>query len=167
MTEFLGKLFDRVYTEKDFGINVAIFVAGLAGMSCYLILHDYVLTLFAFIIPFPIVKIIAGGWHQRLLAQKGKAASRQQLAALYDSLTDSEKNVVQHFVAFGGAVMTWGQMNRLDDPQTGVESLVRKGLLGTSVSVDGMHETFELDLTLFAFAYRWRASQNTDSAAEG
>lgn len=29
-----------------------------------------------------------------------------------------------------------------------------------------MHETFELDLTLFAFAYRWRASQNTDSAAE-
>lgn len=166
MTEFLGKLFDRVYTEKDFGINVAIFVAGLAGMSCYLILHDYVLTLFAFIIPFPIVKIIAGGWHQRLLAQKGKAASRQQLAALYDSLTDSEKNVVQHFVAFGGAVMTWGQMNRLDDPQTGVESLFGRDYWYLRVRGWNARD-LRAGLTLFAFAYRWRASQNTDSAAEG
>lgn len=95
MTEFLGKLFDRVYAEKDFSINVAIFVAGLAGMSCYLVLHDSVLTLFAFIISFPIVKIIAGGWHQRLMARKGKVTAEQQLAALYDSLTDSEKDVVQ------------------------------------------------------------------------
>ncbi|HIE4388174.1 TPA: hypothetical protein ACXM56_000001, partial [Serratia liquefaciens] len=91
MTEFLGKLFDRVYAEKDFSINVAIFVAifvaGLAGMSCYLVLHDSVLTLFAFIISFPIVKIIAGGWHQRLMARKGKATAEQQLAALCDSLT--------------------------------------------------------------------------------
>lgn len=167
MTEFLGKLFDRVYTEKDFGINVAIFVAGLAGMSCYLILHDYVLTLFAFIIPFPIVKIIAGGWHQRLLAQKGKAASRQQLAALYDSLTDSEKNVVQHFVAFGGAVMTWGQMNRLDDPQTGVESPGSEGITGY-LRVRGWNaRDLRAGSDAFAFAYRWRASQNTDSAAEG
>lgn len=166
MTEFLEKLFDRVYAEKDFSINVAIFVAGLAGMTCYLILHDYVLTLFAFIIPFPIVKIIAGGWHQRLLARKGKVVSRQQLAALYDSLTDSEKDVVQHFVAHGGAVMTWGQMNRLDDPQTGVESLARRGLLSTSVSVDGMSETFELDQMLFTFAYRLRAPQNTNTMAE-
>ncbi|EPY1563457.1 hypothetical protein [Raoultella planticola] len=159
MTEFLGKLFDRVYAEKDFSINVAIFVAGLAGMSCYLVLHDSVLTLFAFIISFPIVKIIAGGWHQRLMARKGKATAEQQLAALCDSLTDSEKDVVQHFVAHGGAVMTWGQMNRLDDPQTGVESLARRGLLCTSVSVDGMRETFELDLTLFTYAYRWQAPQ--------
>lgn len=75
MTEFLGKLFDRVYAEKDFSINVAIFVAGLAGMSCYLVLHDSVLTLFAFIISFPIVKIIAGGWHQRLMARKGKGGT--------------------------------------------------------------------------------------------
>lgn len=163
MTEFLGKLFDRVYAEKDFSINVAIFVAGLAGISCYLALHDSVLTLFAFIISFPIVKIIAGGWHQRIMAHKGKAAAEQQLAALYDSLTASEKDVVQHFVAHGGAVMTWGQMNRLDDPQTGVESLARRGLLCTSVSVDGIRETFELDLTLFTFAYRWRTPHEMGS----
>lgn len=93
------------------------------------------------------------------MVRKSKAAAEQQLAALYDSLTDSEKDVVQHFVAHGGAVMTWGQMNRLDDPQTGVESLARRGLLCTSVSVDGMRETFELDLTLFVFAYRWQDSQ--------
>lgn len=158
MTEFLGKLFDKIYAEKDFSINVAIFVAGLAGMSCYLVLHDSVLTLFAFIISFPIVKIIAGGWHQRLMARKVKGVAEQQLVALYDSLTDSEKYAVQHFVAHGGAVMTWGQINRLDDPQTGVESLARRGLLCTSLSVDGLQETFELDLTLFTFAYRWQAS---------
>ncbi len=160
MTEFLGKLFDRVYAEKDFSINVAIFVAGLAGMSCYLVLHDSVLTLFAFIISFPIVKIIAGGWHQRLMARKGKVTAEQQLAALYDSLTDSEKDVVQHFVAHGGAVMTWGQMNQLDDPQTGVESLARRGLLCTSVSVDGMRETFGLDLTLFTYACNGKRLQS-------
>ncbi|HHT7529024.1 TPA: hypothetical protein ACT1UX_001923 [Raoultella planticola] len=39
MTEFLGKLFDRVYAEKDFSINVAIFVAGLAGMWCSTLWH--------------------------------------------------------------------------------------------------------------------------------
>lgn len=99
------------------------------------------------------------------MARKGKATAEQQLAALFDSLTDSEKDVVQHFVAHGGAVMIWGQMKRLEDPQTGVESLARRGLLCTSVSVDGMRETFELDLMLFTYTYRWKAPQKTNVTA--
>lgn len=64
-----------------------------------------------------------------------------------------------HFVTHGGSVMTWGQMNRLDDPEPGVESLARRGLLNTSVTMDGMRETFELDLTLFNYAYKYHSHQ--------
>ncbi|ELZ3956700.1 hypothetical protein UM677_001824 [Cronobacter sakazakii] len=156
MTEFLSKLFERIYTEKDFSINIAIFISGIAGVTCYLTLHDYVLTLFAFVISFPLIKIIAGGFYQRFITLREETAAERRLAALYDSLSESEKEVIMHFVSNGGAVMTWGQMNRMDDPQTGVESLARRSLLNTSVTVDGMRETFELDLTLFGYAYRNR-----------
>ena len=155
MTEFLEKMFDRVYSEKDFSINIAIFVSGIAGVTCYLILRDYVLTLFSFVIIFPVVKIIAGGLYLRIITRKGEAVAEKRLATLYNSLTGREKEVVMHFVTHGGSVMTWGQMNRLDDPEPGVESLARRGLLNTSVTMDGMRETFELDLTLFNYAYKY------------
>lgn len=63
MTEFLSKVFERIYTEKDFSINIAIFSSGITALTCYLILHDNVLTLFAFIITFPVIKIIAGAFY--------------------------------------------------------------------------------------------------------
>ena len=159
MTEFLEKMFDRVYSEKDFSINIAIFVSGIAGVTCYLILRDYVLTLFSFVIIFPVVKIIAGGLYLRIITRKGEAVAEKRLATLYNSLTGREKEVVMHFVTHGGSVMTWGQMNRLDDPEPGVESLARRGLLNTSVTMDGMRETFELDLTLFNYAYKYHPHQ--------
>ncbi|WP_413739892.1 hypothetical protein ACL2XQ_26780 [Sodalis sp. RH14] len=159
MTEFLEKMFDRVYSEKDFSINIAIFVSGIAGVTCYLIVRDYVLTLFSFVITFPVVKIIAGGLYQRIITRKGEAVAEKRLTTLYHSLTGREKDVVMHFVTHGGTVMTWGQMNKLDDPEPGVESLARRGLLNTSVTVDGMRETFELDLALFNYAYKYRPRQ--------
>ncbi|AKH90632.2 hypothetical protein [Edwardsiella tarda] len=159
MTGFLEKMFDRVYSEKDFSINIAIFFSGIAGVTSYLILHDYVLTLFSFVITFPVVKIIVGGLYQKIITRKGEAVAEKRLKMLYQSLTGREKEVVKHFVMHGGAVMTWGQMNKLDNPEPGVESLVRRGLLNASVTVDGMRETFELDLALFNYVYKYRSHQ--------
>ena len=53
------------------------------------------------------------------------------------------------FVDSGGCVLTWTQMNNSCASQNGVESLIRRGLLSTSVTADGMRETFVLDPNLF------------------
>lgn len=161
MTEFLEKLFGRVYSEKDFSINIAIFFSGISGLTCYLILPDYVLTLFSFVITFPVVKIISGGIYQRIITRKEETAAKKRLTEVYNSLTEKEKEVVMHFVNHGGTVITWGQMNKLDDPITGVESLAHRGLLSNSMTIDGMKETFELDLALFSCACMYRHHQDS------
>jgi len=150
--DVLEKLFGRVYSEKDFSINIAICLSGIVGLTCYLIYSDNVITLFSFVITFPVVKVITGGIYQRIITRKEEEAAKNRLSALYHSLTDSEKEVVMHFVKHGSSVMTWGQMNKLDNPMTGVESLAHRGLLSTSITMDGMKETFELDLVLFSYA---------------
>ncbi|WP_367144366.1 hypothetical protein [Pantoea stewartii] len=159
MTEFLSKVFELIYSEKDFSINIAIFSSGITALTCYLILHDNIITLFAFVITFPVIKIIAGAFYQHFLTVKGTAMAERRLAAIYASLSYSEKEVITHFIELGTAVMTWGQMNQLEEPQKGVESLKSRSLLSASVTADGMRETFELDLTLYDYANRNRDNQ--------
>lgn len=59
------------------------------------------------------------------------------------------KQVVGAFVLAGGCVLTWGQMNKAAVATNAVESLLARGLLGTSVMADGFGETFVLDPDLF------------------
>ena len=73
----------------------------------------------------------------------------EQSHAVYEALSDKEKDVVGAFVSAGGCVMTWGQINNLDVSHSAIESLVTRRLLGPSVTADGMTETFVLAPDIF------------------
>lgn len=137
----LDKWAERVYTETDFGRSVATSVAGAVGLVVYLFVDDWVIAAFSAIIAFPIARIVASGLHTR---SSGRYAER-----VYEQLSDGEKDVVQGFVDAGGCVLTWGQVNKMSVPSASVESLIQRRLLWTSMTADGMRETFVLDDALF------------------
>lgn len=105
-------------------------------------------------IVFPVVRIVAASYHQKIRASAEKAQSIRTAVELYKQLSADEQSVVSAFVNAGGCVMTWGQVNKCELPNAAVESLVQRGLLGTSMTADGMRETFVLDSALFDVGQR-------------
>ena len=51
------KWFDRLYTEKDSGTNIAIAAGAGAGLIMYLSWDDWTVALFGAAMVFPIVKV--------------------------------------------------------------------------------------------------------------
>ena len=140
---------DRIYSETDFGRGIATSLAGVVGLAAYLLAGDWVVAVFGSVIVFPIVRIVAASYHQRIKAAFDTAQSEKSALALYRQLSIDEQSVVLAFVNAGGCVMTWGQVNKAELPSAAVESLVQRELLGTSMTADGMRETFVLDSDLF------------------
>jgi hypothetical protein len=87
--------------------------------------------------------------HERLKAASDRQQERELADTRYSSLCDEEKAVVDAFVCRGGCVMTWGQFNRADLSSAAIETLIQRELLFTSVTADGMTETFVLDVSVF------------------
>ena len=78
-----------------------------------------------------------------------------ELKDLFDQLGWEERAVIQAFVWHGGSVITWGECNRSPQLSTaGIESLINRNLVHTSVTADGMTETFALDTQLFDYAQK-------------
>jgi ABC-type multidrug transport system fused ATPase/permease subunit len=149
----LGKWADRVYAENDFGRSIATSVSGVIGLITYLITSDWVLSALSLIIVFPIIRIFSTGVNERLERNKLRAVEKEKLEYSLNRLTDEELQVVQVFVSAGGSVLTWNQMNNVDVASAGVESLMKRDLIFTSSTADGMRETFVLDQEIFDIAY--------------
>lgn len=145
----IGQWAERIYNEDDFGKSVAILVAGLVGLCVYLLSAEGVIAAFAGIITFPFVRVVSTAIHDRATRRAKARLSRDDAELLYDQLSPDEKAVVGAFVHAGGCVLTWRQMNQADVTANAVESLAARGLMGTSVMVDGFGETFVLDTELF------------------
>ena len=60
-----------------------------------------------------------------------------------------EKEVIRAFVNAGGSVLTWPQMNNQTVSFASIESLIQREVLWTSMSADGMRETFALNSAIF------------------
>jgi len=73
----------------------------------------------------------------------------EEAERVYGRLSEHEKAVVQAFVQTGGSVLTWGQVNQLGLPGNGIESLIQREVAWTSMTADGMRETFALDSAIF------------------
>jgi hypothetical protein len=73
--------------------------------------------------------------------------------------------VLKAFVDAGGAALTWSQMNRASVAVSAVESLKLRGILDTSVTSDGMTETFVLQTEVFDMAQRAFSSSAFSRAA--
>lgn len=145
----IEKWAERVYAEADFGRSVATSLAGLLGLGVYLWRSDWVLAAFISIIFFPIVRIAATAIHERFARTSKRRTDRENARHVYSCLSAEELAAVSTFVSAGGCVLTWGQINRSPASGNAIESLLQRGVLSTSMTADGMRETFVLDPDLF------------------
>ena len=115
----------------------------------YLWRGDGVIAAFVTIIVFPIARILGAAIHSRW------KQSQDPMKGLFESLGSEEKAVVRGFVSHGGTVMTWREADRSNPVSgAGIESLIARDLMHTSVRADGMRETFVLDAQLFDYAQK-------------
>ena len=145
----LDKWAERVYSETDFGRSVATSMAGIVGLGAYLVTSDWVIAAFSSIIIFPIVRLLSASYHERIKKAAQRHEQQQEIGNTYRCLSADEQAVVAAFVSAGGSVLTWGQVNKLNISNAAIESLIQRDLLSTSMTADGMRETFVLSTPLF------------------
>lgn len=140
---------DRVYAETDFGRSVATSLAGVIGLVTYLFSNDWVIAAFSTIISFPVIRLVSTELHEKANRHKNRAIKQEEAEHIYNRLSEEEKEVVKAFVNAGGSVLTWSQMNNTPVSSASIESLIQREILWTSMTADGMRETFALDSTIF------------------
>ncbi|WP_437644274.1 hypothetical protein [Sorangium sp. So ce362] len=161
----LDKLVERLYSETDFARSIATSVAGIVGLVIYLVQRDWVIAAFSAVIVFPVVRLASARIHERRQRAEKRRMNREDAAENYSRLSEHEQAVVQAFVEAGGAVLTWSQVNALELRGPAIESLIHRELLGTSMTADGMRETFVLDPGLFeAGVARARSAPSNSSS---
>lgn len=157
----IDKWMDRVYGETDFGRSVATSVAGLVGLTTYLLLGDWIVSAFVSIIVFPLVRLLSTWLYESRRRVMQMQLERKEAVGTYERLSDEEQEVVEAFVHAGGSVMTWSQVNSLSLPSSAVESLMQRQFLTTSMTADLVRETFVLDSAIFDAAVSKRRHSAT------
>ena len=145
----INKWAERVYKETDFGRSVGTSVSGVVGLLVYLVFSDWVIAAFSLIITFPIVRLISTGLYERTTRRAKRRLEREEAERAYDQLSDDEEQVILAFVEAGSCVLIWGQVNEMSVSVASIESLIQRELLWTSMTADGMRETFVLDAEIF------------------
>ena len=131
------------------GRSIATSVAGIVGLSVYLLTWDWVIAVFSAVIAFPLVRIIATGLHESVVRRAQSQEELEEAKRVYSRLSPHEKSVVQAFVQSGSSVLTWNQVNKLGLSGNAIESLIQREVAWTSTTSDGMRETFALDSAIF------------------
>ncbi len=139
----------RVYDEEDFGRSVSITLSGSVGLLIYLGSRDWVLALFVTVIVFPVFRVVASALHGRWREKRKQNMQVFEAQKRFETLSPQERDVVRAFVEAGGAALTWSQINRAALAVSAIESLVLRGILSTSVTSDGMTETFVMQTEIF------------------
>ena len=146
------KWFDRLYTEKDFGTNIAIAAGAGAGLIMYLSWDDWTVALFGAAMVFPIVKVLASAAHSHWNESRRRKRTKRQLQELFYTLGHEERSVVDGFVRHGGSVITWnerGESSKFSD--AGIESLINRQLVREGFASNGS-ESFALDPQMYDYA---------------
>ena len=145
----IEKWADRVYTETDFGRSVATSIAGVIGLVIYITFNDWVIATFSSIIFFPVIRLVSTGLHEKVDRHKKRIIEREEANHIYNRLSEGEKEVIQVFVNAGGSILTWSQMNNQSVSFASIESLIQREVMWTSMTADGMRETFALNSAIF------------------
>ena len=138
----------------DFGRSIATTIAGIVGLICYLFSRDWVIAAFSAVIIFPVIRITATSLHKRIVQKADRIHTVEDAKRIVNDLSDGEKEVLVEFVKAEGCVLTWGHINRLNIQHASIESLIQREILWTSITADGMTETFVLDSKIFDAARR-------------
>jgi ABC-type multidrug transport system fused ATPase/permease subunit len=150
----IEKWAERVYAETDFGKSIATSLAGVVGLLVYLVLADWTIAAFSAVIFFPAFRFAAAAIHTRMERNAKRRARCSDAEHIFGTLSNEEQAVVAEFVKFGGCVLTWGQVNRSPVSRSAIESLIQREVLSTSMTADGMRETFVLNVALFEIGVR-------------
>ena len=145
----LSRWAERVYSESDMGRSLATSLSGVVGLAVYLRVHDGVVAALSVIIVFPLARVAAQWLQVRVTRRTERRHQREKARELFERLSENERAIVEAFVAEGGTVLTWTQVNRLGLPGPAFESLMARGLIAASVTADGLRETFVLDTDVF------------------
>jgi len=148
----IEKWADRIYAENDFGRGIATSLSGAIGLIVYLVTDDWVIAAFSTIISFPIIRITSTRINEKVERKKKRNIDKENALHIYENLSDEEKEVINSYVSAGGSVLTWGQMNNQSVSSAAVESLIQREILWSSMTADGMRETFALDSNVFDIA---------------
>jgi len=148
----IEKWAERIYAENDFGRGIATSLSGGIGLIVYLVTDDWVIAAFSTIISFPIIRIISTGINEKVERKKKRKIDKENALQIYENLSHEEKEVINSYVNAGGSVLTWGQMNNQSVSSAAIESLIQREILWTSMTADGMRETFALDSNVFDIA---------------
>ena len=149
----VGQWAVRVYNERDFGRNVAKASAGAAALASYLYSNDWVITACVGIIAFPVGKLLASAICSRWAQLRNERRSKDQIKELFDNLGREEKDVIQAFVWHGGTTVRWAEVDKSPHfSSAGIDSLISRDLIHTSITADGARDTFVLDSQLFEYA---------------
>lgn len=149
----LEKLAEKVYSENDFGRSIATSLSGIIGLAVYLISKDWVIAIFSLIITFPIIRLISSNLNEKFKKSKHNKIKKANAQKKLNSLSLEEMSVVSVFVKHGSSVLTWDQANREESISgSAIESLIQRELICTSMTADGMRETFALDTEFFEIA---------------
>lgn len=148
------KWIELIYSETDFGKSISTTVSGILGLILYLLFSDWVLAAISMIISFPIVRIIANNLHGKIEKKAKKVEEKDIADNLYNELSDNEKEVIKGFIEVDSCVMPWRVFNEMSLPSAGSESLIQRGFLDTSMTADGLRETFVLDTRIYDAARR-------------
>lgn len=145
----IDKWAERIYVETDLGRSVATTGAGIVGLVIYIAFDDWVIAVFSTIISFPVFRLISSWLHEKVSRDKHRRIEKEEAEILYKNLSQGEKDVVQAFVDAEGCVLTWSKTNKMSLRIESIESLIQRGVLFTSVTADGMTETFVLETSVF------------------
>ena len=155
----------KIYDEDDFGRSISTTLSGIIGLTIYLQSKDWVLSLFVTVIVFPLLRLIASAAHTRWKETKKQQLQAQEAQKRFENFSSEERKVLKAFVDAGGAAITWSQMNRADVSVSAVESLKLRGILDTSVTSDGLTETFVMQPEVFDMAQRVFSTPPSSRAA--
>jgi hypothetical protein len=138
----LEKWADRIYSETDLSRGIATSASGIIGLCVYLAKRDVAIALFSLVIAFPLIRALLAPLFERLKSASERKKQQKLADTRYNSLSADEKAVIDGFIRAGGSVMTWGCFNRTALSTAAIETLIQRRLLSTSVTADGMTETF-------------------------
>ena len=139
-------LIKSIYNEKDTATLASCFVGAIFFLISYLLFRDIWVSSPMCVIGFTLAKIIVG--HVLIPHLQNKHKSHNELQKL-NKLSDSEKISISLFVENGSCSIP---VKMARNCMEGIYSLEARELLRTSMSPDGVSETFVLDERIFELA---------------
>lgn len=100
------KIIEIIYSEKDIAKSLAIFLAGVVGLTHYTVTNNATISFFLTIITFPLVNVL----FSQLIRRRDEKQKEIYAFKIFDELSDKELEVLKKFVEEGTTVMLYDDM---------------------------------------------------------